>query len=445
MQKTTEPALKREIGATGLALNAINLTIGSGIFVLPALVAGNLGPAGFIAYILCGLLVILIMLCYAEVGSKVTTTGGSYAYVEKAFGPLPGFLINTLFWVGFSSLADAAVINAMADMLSIWFPAFSISWVRVIFFIVLFGLLAIINIRGVKQGSQVAVTMTLLKLTPLLLLVIIGLFSISPANLTIVAFPGIENIGKTALTLFFAFMGIETALCISGEIKQPQKNIPKGIFMGVAGVLVIYLLIQFVAQGVLGKELITSRDAPLASLASYLVGPVGGTVILITSIVSMLGLISGDILASPRVLFAAARDKLLPGFLGSIHPRFATPYWSIIVYSATGLIFASLSDFKKLAELASSSLLIIYLAVVLATIRLRFKKGLAETGSFKIPGGLIIPVLAIATICWFLSHITRDEIRALLIFFAALTLFYFIKNEVGKRRQIPPNKEAIEE
>jgi basic amino acid/polyamine antiporter, APA family len=432
MQKTSGPSLRREIGATSLALNAINLTVGSGIFVLPAIVAMNMGAAGFIAYLLCGLLVVLIMLCYAEVGSKVITTGGSYAYVEKAFGPLPGFLINTLFWVGFSSLADAAVINAMTDMIAIWFPLFKETYIRTIFFILVFGTLVLVNIRGVKQGAGFAVAATILKLTPLLLLVLIGLFSISTDNLSIKSLPTIKNAGETALGLFFAFMGIETALSISGEIKEPRKNIPKGIFMGVTGVLVIYLLLQFVVQGVLGDQIAAHKDAPLAALGSKLIGPAGETIILATSVVSMFGLLCGDILASPRILFAASRDKLLPGFLGKVHPKFATPYWSIIVYAATGLSFGLASDFKRLAVLASSSILIIYLAVALATIRLRFRKDINTEGSFTIPGGITIPILAVITIGWFLSHITRDEIIAMGIFFAALTAFYFINRAIQK-------------
>lgn len=434
MQITTEPALKREIGATALALNAINLTIGAGIFVLPAIVAENLGPAGFIAYLLCGLLVILIMLCYAEVGSKVTTTGGSYAYVEKAFGPLAGFLINTLFWFGFSSVADAAVVNAMTDMLAVWFPVFSITWVRIILFIVVFGFLAFINVRGVKQGSRFAITATILKLTPLVLLVLIGLFSISSTNLAIKTWPGINSIGETALVLFFAFMGIETALNISGEIKNPKRSVPKGIFLGVFCVLLMYLLLQFVAQGVLGNQLHDHKDAPLAVLASKLVGPVGGTIILVTSVVSMFGMLSGDILASPRLLFAASQDKLLPVFLSRVHPKYATPYWSIIVYSGAGVVFASSGGFRQLAVLSSSSILIIYLAVVLAGIKLRSEKNaIDETGTFKMPGGLIIPMLAIGTICWFLSHITMAEIKAFAIFFAVLIVFYLTREEIRKR------------
>lgn len=433
MQKRTEPALKREIGATALALNGINLTIGAGIFVLPAIVSGNLGPSSFIAYLLCGILVILIMLCFAEVGSRITTSGGAYAYVENAFGPLAGLLINTLFWFGFCCLSDAAVINVLTDMLAIWFPAFSISYVRVIFFTAAYALLCIINIRGVKQGSMFAVTATILKLTPLILLVGIGLFHISFQNLIIKTWPGIKNIGETSLVLFFAFMGTESALSVSGEIKDPKRNIPKGIFMAIAGILVMYLLIQFVSLAVLGDQLSAFKDAPLASLASKLIGPVGGTIILITSVVSMFGMLSGDVLASPRVLFAASKDKLLPEFLGRVHPKFATPYWSIIVYCAIGLIFASSGGFKQLAVLASSSVLIIYLAVVLATIRLRYKKELSEKAGFKIPGGLTVPVLAIITIGWFLSHITKDEIKGFAIFFALLTVIYYIRKGFKKR------------
>jgi APA family basic amino acid/polyamine antiporter len=433
MQNPAKPALRREIGATSLALNAMNLTIGSGIFVLPALVTANLGPASFIAYILCGLLVVLIMLCYAEVGSTITTTGGSYAYVEKAFGPFAGFLINSTFWIGFSSLADAAVINAMTDMLANWFPALKILSARIIFFILVFGGLTWINIRGVKQGAQLAAGTTIIKLLPLLLLIAIGLFYIAPANLAIKTLPGITTIGETSLILFFAFMGTETALNISGEIKNPQKNIPKGIFIGVAGILIVYLLIQFVAQGVLGNGILLHKDAPLVALATKLTGSGGGTIILITSIISMFGLLSGDILTSPRLLYAASKDKLLPGFLGRVHPRFATPYWAIIVYSASGFIFASALDFKKLAELASSSVLLIYLGVALATIRLRYKKEHSEAVGFKIAGGIIVPVLAIVSILWFLSHITRNEIIALSIFFAALTIFYFLNKMIQKK------------
>lgn len=374
------------------------------------------------------------MLCYAEIGSKITTSGGSYAYVEKAFGPLPGFLVNTLCWVGYSSLADAAVINALADMLALWFPALQIFYIRVIFFLLVFGLLAIVNIRGVKQGVNFVIGTTILKMMPLIVLVLVGLFFIHPVNLSIKTLPSFANIGASSLSLFFAFLGTETALCLSGEIKQPQKNIPKGIFMGVIGILCIYMMIQFVSQGVLGDQLKQETSAPLSALATRLIGPVGGTIILVTGMISMFGLLSGDILSSPRLLFAASQDKLLPSFLGRVHPKFATPYWSIIIYAAVGFVFAAASDFKKLTEWASSSVLLIYLGVVLATLKFQIKKEGIDAGGFRIPGGPVVPVLAIITIGWLLSHITLTEVKALSIFFTGLILFYFF-NAAWRKKQ----------
>lgn len=434
MQTQNKPVLKREIGAAGLALNAINLTIGSGIFVLPAIVAANLGRAAFVAYLLCGLLIILIMLCYAEIGSRVTSSGGSYAYVEKAFGPFAGFLINTLFWFGFSALSDAAVVNALADMLAIWFPQFTILYVRILFFILLFGLFSFVNYRGVKQGTYFASVATVMKLTPLLLLVMFALFHINATNLSVQTWPSVTEIGETSLVLVFAFMGIETALNVSGEIKNPVRTIPRGIFLGVLGVLVIYLLIQLTAQGVLGDELALHKEAPLAAFAIKLAGPIGGTLMLVTAVISMFGMLSGDVLASSRLLFAASADKLLPGFLSRIHPKFATPYRAVIVYSAVIVVLASSGGFRQLATLASSAVLIIYLAVVLAMIRMRYQKHDGISTGFRVRGGLLVPLLAVCTICWFICQITWPEVKAIGIFFGLLTLIYFINLQISRTR-----------
>lgn len=429
-QNKTE--LKRQLGAGSLAINSINLTVGAGIFVLPALVATNLGSASFIAYILCGLLVILIMLCFAEVGSKISNPGGAYAYVEKAFGPFAGFLINTLFWFGFAALADAAILNAMTDMLAKWYPSLLNNYIRVLFFIALYSLMAFINIRGVKEGVSFALIATILKLAPLILLIVLGLFKIDTGNLVVSLLPSFKNIGETTLLLFFAFVGTEAALSISGEIKNPQRSIPKGIFMGIFGILMIYMLIQLVAQGVMGDQLPNFKNAPLAALANQIMGPIGGKLILVTAVVSIFGVLSGDILATPRIIYAASKDKLLPSFLSNIHPKFNTPFWSIILYSIVILIFASSGGFKQLAVLASSSVLIIYLAVVLATVKLRFQNLGNEEGSFKIKGGLIIPIMAIATILWLLLQITFKEVLALSIFFVMLTAFYFVNKSIKK-------------
>ncbi|HXR81782.1 MAG TPA: amino acid permease, partial [Saprospiraceae bacterium] len=134
-----QESLKREIGVRALSLSIVNITVGTGIFVLPALVAENLGSAAILAYLVCGVLMFLIALCFAEVGSKVTTSGGTYAYIEKAFGPFAGFLANNIFWFGSCVISDAAVANALADTLKYFLPVLGNTYIRALFFMLLFG------------------------------------------------------------------------------------------------------------------------------------------------------------------------------------------------------------------------------------------------------------------------------------------------------------------
>ncbi len=425
MNLKEKSGLKRQLGAGSLAINAINLTIGTGIFILPAYVAGYLGAMSFMAYLFCSLLIGLIMLCFAEMGSKETSTGGAYAMIKDAFGPLAGFLSNTLFWLGYGILSDAAVLNIMADMLGIWFPSFTEYWFRAVFIFVVLAVFAIINIRGVKSGVRMVAILTILKLTPLVLLVLLGLFSINSDNLAMTALPDVTTFGAACLLLFFAFGGSESALNISGEMKNPGRSIPRGIFMGIAGILVIYLLIQFVATGVLGAELSLFREAPLAEVAIRLTGPIGGTILIATGVVSMYAVVGGDIMVTSRLPFVASENGFLPKVLSSVHPKYKTPHIAIILYCSIMFLMAISGGFKTLAILSSSAVLIIYLGVVLAMFKSRLKPDLANPPMFKVPGGLFVPILALVVLIWVLSYVPFNEYIAIGIFFMVTTLFYF--------------------
>lgn len=425
MTSKENSGLKRQLGAGSLAINAINLTIGTGIFILPAYVAGYLGAMSFLAYLFCSLLIGLIMLCFAEMGSKETSTGGAYAMIKDAFGPLAGFLSNTLFWLGFGILSDAAVLNVMSDMLGIWLPSFNDYWFRTIFIFVVIAVFAIINIRGVKSGIRMVVILTILKLTPLVLFVLIGLFSFQSENMVMTALPDISTFGAACILLFFAFGGSESALNISGEMKNPGKSIPRGIFIGIAGILVIYLLIQFVATGVLGAELELFKEAPLAEVAIRLVGPIGGTILIATGIISMYAVVGGDIMVTSRLPFVASENGMLPKVLSRVHPKYRTPYIAIILYCSVMFIMAISGGFKTLAILSSSALLIIYLGVVLAMFKSRFKPDVTNPPMFKVPGGFLVPILSLLVLIWVLSQVPFKEYVAIGIFFMVTTLFYF--------------------
>ena len=368
----TDEGLKRVIGVPGLALNIVNGTIGAGIFALPAAVGIVLGAFGVFSYIFCGIMMAAVMLCYAEIGTRVTSSGGSYAYVEAAFGNLPGYLINWLYFFGWSVLGSAALMNIIADSLARIFPSFANPLVRAFFFFVLIGFMLLINVRGAKQGIGFIKLVTIIKLLPLLGIIIFGFSQVKPGNLGWEYLPSLKTFSSASLVLFFAFAGFETSMGVSGEFKNPKRTVPLGILLGGLSVLIIYLLLQTVTQGILGVEMASFKDAPLAAVAEKIIGPPGATLLLIAAAVSCFGSVSADILATPRLLFAGANDGLFPKFLGKVHPKFATPHLAIITYALMIFIFTIFGEFEQLAKSASTFILLVYLAVIFATIKFKF-------------------------------------------------------------------------
>ncbi len=434
---STSEGLKREIGVWGLSANIINLIVGAGIFVIPAIVAEGLGAASIVAYLFCGFLIMLIMLCFAEVGSKLIQSGGAYSYIEVAFGKYFGFLTVNFFILGATIMADAAVANAMAGTLAYFIPFFKNEVVKDLFFVVLFTGLALVNVKGVKHGITLVKVTTLVKLTPLLLLIFIGLPNVVMSNLAWSALPSFDDLGKVSLILFFAFQGAETALTTGGEMKNPQKTVPKGILISISFVILLYVMIQLVAQGVLGSSLSGFKDAPLAEVSKLLIGPIGATLMLAGAAVSMFGFISGDVLNMPRVIFSAARDKVIMPFrLAKVHRKYATPYLSIILYASMGCFFSITGEFKQLAILSSASVLLIYLGVALALIKLRISEKTSDkSGSFRVWGGYTIPVISVLIILWVLSKLSTTEILGILGFTGIISVVYLLMNFLKNRKR----------
>lgn len=428
--KTTDVGLERVVGISGLSLNIVNFTIGAGIFALPAIVGIALGPFAIFAYLFCGIMLASIMLCYAEIGTRVTGTGGSYAYVEAAFGDFAGFVVNWLYFFVWGILGDAALMNVVADSLASISPIFANLWMRGLLFFVLIGFMILINIRGAKQSVAFVKAIVIIKLSPLIGIIIFGINKINTANFQWGHFPSITNFSNTILILFFAFAGFETALGMSGEIKNPKRTIPVGILLGGVFVLCLYLLLQAVAQGVLGTQMEAVKDAPLAAVAKNIVGSAGGIILVVTAALSCFGAVFGDVLNTPRVLFASANDGLFPKFLGKIHPKFGTPYLAVITYALLIFIFSISGGFKQLAILASAAILLIYLAVILATIKLRRKKQDVAEKTFRMPGGLVVPFIGVISIGWLLASLSKWEIFSVISFIAVVSVIYFLMKKI---------------
>ena len=240
------------------------------------------------------------------------------------------------------------------------------------------------------------------------MLTAVGLLWVKPEHLAI-KWASPDRIGTASMTLLFAFVGIEVALAPSGEVRDPARTVPRAVFLALGLTTMLYLLLHLVAHAVLGPALASFTDAPLAEVASRVLGPVGRTVVLVGGSVSMLGFLSGDALCTPRSLYAFARDGLLPAPLARLHPRFRTPWIAILVHAAVAWALASGGSFGVLVLLSNVAVLVGYLLCCLAAIELRRRNVQAAGRPFELPGGPLVPALACVVVLWLLSHATAQE------------------------------------
>ena len=409
-------SLVRVIGTFGLAAAIINITIGGGIFRLPANVAGSLGAAAPIAYLVCAIAMGLIVLCIADAGSRVSLTGGPYAYVGTAFGPYAGFISGVLLLM-LGTFATAAVSTVFASSLGLLVPPLAGRGMEIAILVAAYGFWSIVNLRGVTLGVRLNSIATVAKLLPLLLVAIGGMFFIEAANLRVEAMPAAADVARTSLLLIFAFAGIECALVPSGEVRDTSRTVPRAIALAMLGITLLYVALQVVAQGILGSGLADANVSPLADAAGASLGGWARSLLLAGASISMFGYLGGMTLAMPRMVFALAQDGFLPRALAAVHPVHRSPQAAIVAQSVLTLALAISGTFEKLAILANVSALALYFGCALASWRLRRLGVTGEGTAFRVPlpstalgaGAPVVPWLACAVIVWLLTGLTRDE------------------------------------
>src|SRR5438045_3595050 len=388
----TEPAPPRVIGVGGLAAAIFNITVGAAISVLPSHVAGNLGAAAPLAYLVCAVATALVALCIAEAGSRVARSGGPYAYVETAFGPYAGFLCGVLLWLGIT-LAMGAVATVFADAVGELVPGLSGQLPRAVLLVAVVAGLAVVNIRGAALGSQMSGIATVAKIIPLVAFVVLGLSHVRAQNLALGSSPPLARLGESGLLLMFAFFGMESALQVSGEVRDAARAVPLAIALAVGGVGVLYIAVQLVAQGILGSALAApeTAKAPLAAAAVQFAGPARSPALLIAMVVSICGFMTATMLSTPRTLFALAADGYLPRPVAAVHPAHGTPYVAIAIQGVIVCAIAITGTYVKLAIVANVAILLVYLATYITIWRLRRLDAGAAEKPFVMPGGVVVP------------------------------------------------------
>ena len=400
--------LVRGIGIPALTANIVSSTIGAGIFVIPATVAQGLGPAAPLAFVCCAIAMVLFVTCFAIAGSRVSLTGGLYAYVEVAFGRYVGFLAGVLY--GLTALgAVAGVVNVLVNSVAVIAPFLGDPVMRIVVMLLVYGSLVLINIRGVREGAGAVTVITFAKVLPLLLFIGVGIFFIHPVNLTWSAWPGSQALGDSVILLIFAFVGIEVALIPSGEVKNPSRTVPRAAYLALVITTIIYIMIQLVAQGTLGSELANYKDAPLAEAAAKFLGNIGRTVLLAGATISAFGFVTSDILSSPRMIFAFGRDGALPAWFAHVHPRYRSPDVAIITYAVLAFALSITGTFEKLAVLSNVAVLLMYLLCCAACWFLVQRDVRTGGQPFNFPCMTIAPALAIIALVLILAHATLFE------------------------------------
>ncbi len=458
------------IGVLGLSAGIINLIIGAGIFALPAVAEEQLGSHAWAAYVVCAVLMMLALLCFAVAGSRVTTTGGPYAYVHAAFGAFPAFLSGVLLWVA-AIVSTAAVATVFSDTLGTVFPGVAAGVGRMVVLLLLYGIAVLINVRGVRSGTRTVMGLTVAKVLPLVLLVLVAgvmivLGRVAPAPVShavagaasSAAYPfTAANVGRTALVLIFAFFGSEVALAPSGEVKQPARTVPMAIGIALGVVTLLYLALQAAAQAVLGPALAqdpTVHAAPLVAAATRLVGPAGAVVLTAAALVSTAGYVLGDALASPRVLYALAADGHLPRVLARIHARYETPAVAVILHGTIAVLLAISGTFASLAILNNVAMLVLYLLCCIAAIVLLRRDASATTTApaprttptiesahtpLTLPFGPLIPLLACGALLWLLAHAEWREYAAVAAAIGIATVAYVLGRQ---RSAVAPGRSS---
>jgi amino acid transporter len=417
--------LRRELGRWDLTAVGVNQVIGGSVFALAASLAANTGS--WSPWMVAGvaLVTMLIALSFAEVASRFEGTGGSYLYTRAAFGRFPAFQVGWMMW--FTRAASwASVINVLVDALGRYWPVMLGPIARPALMTAIIGAICAINIRGIKQSSAVVNVLTVAKLLPLIVFSIVGIFYVNWAVFAEPASVTTTQLSTASLLVIFAFGGYEVVPVLGGETKDPRRTIPFALIMTIAIVAVITIVTQVVAYGTLPN--VAKTRTPLADSAAMFMGAAGAAMITLGAVFSTSGNNMGQALSGSRSLFALAEQGDLPRWFGYVHPVYRTPVTAIAVTSGVSLVLAVTGSFVTMAAASAISRLIVYVATCASQMRLRSKAydGQVQPAQFVLPGGPVIPTLAILVSMMILVFANRTQLVAGGLALAAGAVLYLM-------------------
>jgi len=428
-----EAKLKRDIGLLAAGFLVLNGVIGAGIFGLPGKLVEQAGMFGPWLIIIFGAFILTVAWTFASIASYFNTTGGPVAYANRAFGPLIGFQTGWLLYIGRVS-AIAANINVLFNYAAFLWDGASGETVRGVMFFIIIGGLTVINVMGIKKAVKAINVITLFKLIPVLVLILLALPHLTPEGVIPAGLPSFDDMSGLVLLILYAFVGFEGALVTAGETKNPKKTIPRALITGVIVITVIYFSVAMTYANVVENG---GGDTPLIDMGEILMGAYGGTIIIITAIFSILGNATSIVIAAPRMTFAMAEEGSLPKWFGKVHEKYSTPANSIIFLGGLAFLLAISGTFVYLAIASTLARMIAYAICMLALPNI-IKKADQQTreNATKLPGGYLIPGVAFFVCLFTISQSTERSWQYVIGFIVLGSVLYFMNKLLSKKESM---------
>jgi APA family basic amino acid/polyamine antiporter len=435
------PTLRRALGRWDLTAIGVNQVIGGAIFLMPSQLAGQIGPWGPIAMVLMGLASMTVALCFAEVGSRFEGTGGPYLYTRAAFGRFVAFEVGWMQWFT-RAASQASVMAGIAVALGYYWPTMASGWPRSLALTAVTATLTWINVRGIRQSAWIVNALTIGKLVPLALFIIVGMLYVEPSRLMPLPPLSFHQVSTAALLLIFVYGGYDVVPVPAGEALDPRRHVPFALIATITVVTIMMTLAQIVAQGVLPN--LAAHATPIADAAALILGAGGALAVGVGSVLSMTGNNAGQVLAGSRMLFALAQHGELPAIFGRIHARFRTPAFAIVFTSAVALALALSGSFAKLAVVSALARLVTYTGVCASTLRLRSPAYSAAVmpATFTAPFGSVVPIIAIAVSAAVVAGATREQLLGGLAALAAGAVLFAVNAQRSSASVVPGTPSA---
>ncbi len=413
--------LPRRLGVIGLWMLVVNGLIGAGIFGLPSGAARLAGEYSLFIYGFCALLILPIILCFAELGSYFRATGGPIQYGTQAFGKFIGFQAGWLYYLA-RMISFAANSVLLVDSIGYFFPAAGEGSGRLIVLALICGLLTLVNVLGAVESIRSLAVFTFIKFAVPIGLAFGGLIllgsEIVPQFDTPV--PATSDLGAAALLLIYAYVGFESVVVIAGEAKNPERDMPLALLFGLGIVAGLYILIQLVSQAALPE--LAASTTPLLDVSNALLGNTGAVILMIGVVASVGGNLTGAIFSTTRVTYALSIEGSLPKWFGVVHEKFKTPTNSILFFGILTFVSAALGSFIFLAAMTVLVRAVLYAMTCAAVpvLRPRFK----GPGRFVLKGGYLVPVLGILACIWLMFQVSFTSIWMTAVMIAIGTGLY---------------------